>query len=304
MSLALLTRKLAIAQMGEWALFKTITGIFELTKSALLKNAHVRFVSGTTDAEEQVRIASSSLLIHASFTGVFIVLILLFSSWLGGWFHTGEQLAVMLKWFIPGLIFLVFFAHLEAVQQSNMDFKGGFAGYFVRQVLFFGVILGYKVSGAPLTLAQLSMYQSVCIGLGTLVLYGYTRKYLQYRFRPTREWVKRIFGYGGYIFGGGILANISNNLDQLMTAKFISPGSIAYYNVASRINLLVDIPSYAASEILFPKSSRALVEEGKEKVKYLFERMVAVLMAFTIPAALVIILFSPVDRGDHCRSGL
>lgn len=291
LSLALLTRKLSIAQMGDWALFLAITGIFELTKSALLKNAHVRFVSGTSEVEEQVQVASSSLLINASFTAVFIILILLFSNWLGGWFHTGVQLAVMLKWFIPGLVFLVFFAHLEAVQQSNMDFKGGFAGYFVRQVLFFGVILGYKVSRTPLSLAQLSMYQSASIGLGTLVLYAYTRKYLRYSFQPRRIWVQRIFGYGGYIFGGGILANISNSLDQLMTAKFISPGSIAYYNVASRINLLVDIPSYAASEILFPKSSRASVEEGKEKVRYLFERMVAVLMAFTIPVALVIIAF-------------
>lgn len=277
--------------MGDWALFLTITGIFELTKSALLKNAHIKFVSGTADSEEQVTVASSSFLINASFTGVFILLILFFSGWLGRWFHAGVQLSVMLKWFIPGLIFLVFFAHLEAVQQSNMDFKGGFAGYLLRQVIFFGVILGYRLFGAHLTLAQLSLYQSISIGIGTLVLFLYTRKYLLYKFRPSIVWVKKIFGYGGYIFGGGILANISNNLDQLMTAKFISPGSIAYYNVASRINLLVDIPSYAASEILFPKSSRASVEEGKGKVKYLFEKMVAVLMAFTIPLAFFIILF-------------
>jgi O-antigen/teichoic acid export membrane protein len=123
------------------------------------------------------------------------------------------------------------------------------------------------------------------------VLFFYTRKYLLFRFSSSVLWVKKILSYGGYIFGSGILANISNNLDQLMTAKFISPGSIAYYNVASRINLLVDIPSYAASEILFPKTSRASLEEGKGKVKYLFERMVAVLLAFTIPTALFIILF-------------
>jgi lipopolysaccharide exporter len=291
LSLALLTRSLSISQMGDWALFLTITGIFELTKSALLKNAHVRFVSGTKDAEEQVTVASSSFLINASISALFILFILFFSDWLGRWYHAGQQLSIMLKWFIPGLVFLVFFAHLEAVQQSNMDFKGGFAGYLVRQVLFFGVILGYKLTGTHLTLAALSIYQSMSIGIGTFVLYLYTKKYLVYRFRASMLWVNRIFGYGGYIFGGGILANISNNLDQLMTAKFISPESIAYYNVASRINLLVDIPSYAASEILFPKSSRASVEEGREKVKYLFERMVAVLMAFTVPAAFFIILF-------------
>src|SRR6202012_6115056 len=99
---------LSISQMGDWALFLTITGIFELTKSALLKNAHIKFVSGTADIEEQVTVASSSFLINASFTGVFILLILFFSDWLGRWFHAGVQLSIMLKWFIPGLIFLVF----------------------------------------------------------------------------------------------------------------------------------------------------------------------------------------------------
>jgi O-antigen/teichoic acid export membrane protein len=291
LTLALLARKLSIPQMGNWALFLTITGIFELTKSALLKNAHVRFMSATANPEERVLIASTSFLINASISGLFILLIIFCSEWLGHWFNVGSDLSIMLKWFIPGLVSLVFFAHLEAVQQSNMDFKGGFAGYVIRQFLFFGVILWYKVRGMPITLAQLSLYQSVSIAVGTLVLYGHTRKYLHYQFKPRWSWTKRIFGYGGYIFAGGIVANISNNLDQLMTAKFISPGSIAYYNVASRINLVVDIPSYAAAEVIFPKSSRASVEEGKGKVKYLFEKMVGVLMAFTIPVALVVILF-------------
>jgi lipopolysaccharide exporter len=292
LTLAMLARSLSKFEMGSWMLFLAITGIFELTKSALLKNAHVRFVSGSTDLNEQVTVASSSFLINAAFTAVFIVLILLFSRSLGYWFHTGPELSLMLKWFIPGLVFLVFFAHLEAVQQSNMDFKGGFAGYFVRQALFFGVVGGYTLCKVHLTLMQLSLYYSISIGIGTVVLYAYTHKYLEYRFEPSKRWIRNIFGYGGYIFGGGILANISQSLDQFMTAKFINPASVAYYSVASRVNQVVDVPSYAASEVLFPKSSRASVEEGPEKVRYLFEKMVAVLMAFTIPTAVFIILFA------------
>lgn len=277
--------------MGTWALFLTITGIFEATKSNLLKNAHIKYVSGSNNPEEQTEIASSSFLINASITIVFILLILFFSNWLSRWFKTGIEFALMLKWFIPGMVFMIFFAHLEAVQQSNLDFKGGFAGYLVRQLIFFGVILVYWILKIPLSLERLSMYQSVSIGLGTIVLFWYTRKYLLFRFKASKSWIKKIISYGGYIFGSGMIANISNNLDQLMTAKFINPSSVAYYNVASRINVLVDIPSFAASEILFPKASRASVEEGKEKVKYLYEKMVAVLLAFTIPTAFFIILF-------------
>jgi lipopolysaccharide exporter len=286
----LLTRTLSIELMGEWALFLTITGIFEQTKSSLLKNAHIRYVSNTKDKEEHIRVASASFLMNMAITVLFILAILIFSTWLGRWFHAGRELGIMLRWFIPGMIFMAFFGHLEAVQQSFMDFKGGFAGYLVRQVCFFGVILGYKLSGHMLSLTMLSVYQSIAIGLGTMVLFLYTRQYLHFQFRTDRMQVKRLIGFGGYIFGSSMVANVSLNLDQLMTAKFIDPGSMAYYTVASKINLLVDIPSYAASEIIFPKASRALMEEGKEKVRYLFERMVAVLLAFTIPTAVVIII--------------
>lgn len=288
-NLVLLTRKLTVDQMGMWALFLTITGIFELTKSALLKNAHIKYVSSIDDPEVQAEIASSSFLINAAITLFFIILILLFSNWLGRWFHTGTELGAMLQWFIPGLIFMVFFAHLEAVQQSNLDFRGGFAGSLVRQVFFFLVIALYKFLNWPLTLVQLSIYQSVSIGLGAIILFLDSRKYLLFRFNASLKWIKQIFHFGGYIFGSGIVANISQNLDQLMIGKYIRPKFVAYYNVASRINLLVDIPSYAASEILFPKASRAFAEDDRGKIKFFYERMVAILLAFTVPTALFII---------------
>jgi len=286
----LLTRTLTVRQMGTWGLFLTITGIFEQTKSNLLKNAHIKYVSSCKDHGEKTAIASSSFLINASISLFFVLLVILFSGWVGRWFHTGTELADMLRWYIPGMLFMIFFAHLEAVQQSFLDFKGGFAGYFTRQILFFAVIVGYWVTKRPLTLADLSMYQSIAIGFGTIVLYLMSRKYLLYRFNPSKQWLRRIFGYGGYIFGSGMVANVSQNLDQLMIGKFIAPASVAYYNVASRINLLVDIPSFAAAEVLFPKASMASTEEGKERVRYLYEKMVAVLLAFTLPTALVIIL--------------
>lgn len=97
--------------------------------------------------------------------------------------------------------------------------------------------------------------------------------------------------YGGYIFGSGTVAHIYQNLDQLMIARLMLPSHVASYNAALRINQLVDIPSYAASEVLFPKASQASVDEGPGKVKYLYERMVAILLSFTIPVAIFILIF-------------
>jgi lipopolysaccharide exporter len=291
-NLVLLIRSLSKHQMGTWALFLTVTGIFELTKSNLLKNAHIKYVSGSNDPEERTVIASSSFLINLFITVFFILLILFFSDWLSEWLTKGLELSAMLKWFIPGLVAMIFFSHFDATQQSHLDFKGVFAGYFMRQITFFIIVLTYKILHIPLSLTSLALYQSLSIVIGTAILFLFSRKYLLFRFKASRLWVRKIAGYGGYILGSGVVANIFSNLDQIMTAKFINPSAVAYYTVANRINGLIDIPSYAAADIIFPKTSRASVEEGRERVKYLFERMVAVLLAFTVPTALFIIIFA------------
>jgi len=286
-----LIRELTKAQMGTWALFLTIITLFEATKAGLLKNAHIMYVSSSEDEHEKSAIASSSFLINVLISALFIVLILFFSNWLGIKLHSGMDLGVMLRWFIPGLICMIFFSHFEAIQQSFLDFKGVFAGYMVRQVVFFIIIIIHLFLHIGFTLKDLAIYQSISVLLGTIVIYLYTRKYLSYRFKVQREWVNKIFNYGKYVFGSGLIINIFANFDQLMTATFMSSSFVAYYNVALRINGFIDIPSYAAAQIIFPKTAKASVEEGTEKVRYLYERIVGILLSFTTPIALFIIIF-------------
>lgn len=277
--------------MGTWAIFLVITGIFEAAKSNLLKNAHIRFVTGSHITGEKVMIASSSFLINGLISVIFIIIVVFFSGPISGFFNSGKDLTKMLLYFIPGILFMVVFSHLEAVLQSFLDFKGVFSGYLIRQLFFFLVIVGYKIMDHPLSLPQLALYQSISIGLGMIILYFEASKYLEKKFIYSFFWIRKIFGYGGYIFLSGMLANIASNIDQIMIARFLNINSVAYYNVASRINGLVDIPSYAAADILFPKAAQASVNEGKEKLKYFFERMVGILTAFNLPVAFLIILF-------------
>lgn len=286
----ILTRTLSKDELGTWGVFLIVTGIFEMTKTNLLKNAHIRFVTANRDEAVRISVASCSFVINACLNLIFIILIIAFSGQLSRWLNLGDGLATMLWWFIPGLILMTIFSHLEAVQLSHMDFKGVFAGHFVRQVFFFLVLVIHALLRKPLSLSALAIYQSVSICFGGIVLYVCTRKYLLNKFNFSLYWTRQIFGYGGYIFGSGVVSNISTNLDQLMIAKFI-PGSVAYYNVASRINNLIDMPSYAAADIIFPKTSVAIVEESPERVKYLFEKMVGILLAVSIPIAAVILIF-------------
>ncbi|HXD76279.1 MAG TPA: oligosaccharide flippase family protein [Puia sp.] len=279
------------SDMGVYAIFLIVITNFELAKSALLKNAHVKFMSMNEDGGEKTRIASSSLLINGSITLLFIVLILLFGGLLARLLHTGPALAVMLRWYIPGLVAMVIFSHLEATQQGHLDFKGGFAGYFARQVTFFALILVQMLTRHELRVTDVALFLSVSVIAGTIVLYAYTRKYLHHRWDYHGRWTKRLLGFGGYIFGSGVMSNIYQSLDQIMTAALLQSNvAVAEYNAAARINQFIDTPSYAAAEVLFPKAAQASEREGKEKVRYLFERMVAALLCFTIPTAIVISL--------------
>ena len=122
-------------------------------------------------------------------------------------------------------------------------------------------------------------------------MYISTRKYLLHHYNVKKQWVKKIFSYGKYIFGSGLISNISTNIDQLMTAAFMSNFYVSYYNVALRINTFIEIPSFAAAEIIFPKNVRASVEEGAEKVKYFYERITGILLSFTMPCCIFAIIF-------------
>jgi lipopolysaccharide exporter len=281
--------------MGIWAFFLIVTTLFETNKTNLLKNAHIKFVAGNSN--EKVGIASSSLVLNAILSLLFIGLLFSFSGLFSRWLNSGEELEQMLKWFAPGILALVFFSHLEAVCQSHLDFRSVFAGYFTRQVLFFLVILSHQVFKIPFTLVHLAIYQSISIAVGALVLYSFAKKHLTYRFNPSIVWMKKLLGFGGYIFGSGVLTSIFTNLDQLMIAKLTRGSStqaismVANYNAASRINALVDIPSYAAAEVLLPKVSQVNIKDGFEKVKYMYERTVGILISFTTPIAVFILLF-------------
>jgi lipopolysaccharide exporter len=282
--------------MGVWAFFLVVTTLFETAKSSLLKNAHIKFVGSNIDKKTEV--ASSSLLLNAGISVLFILLVFFVSGRLSHWLGSGIELERMLKCFIPGMIFLIFFSHLEAISQSHLDFKSIFAGHLTRQVVFFIIILAHTILKIPFSLIEVVIYQSISIAIGTLVIYLFSREHLLHVFNPSIKWIKELLNFGGYIFGIAITSNLFANLDQLMIGKFtlrygvtFSQTMVANYNAATRISAWVDVPSYSAAEILLPKVSQVDLSKGYHQVTYMYERMVAVLLSFTVPVALFIFFF-------------
>lgn len=287
----LLARNLSQYQLGIWSLFMIIITTFELSKSSLLKNAHIRFINSSKQDSKEI-VAWTSLVINLTCTILFSLLIVFMSSKLSTWLNTGVELSEILTSYLPGLFCMIFFSHYEAVQQSYLDFKGNFIGSLIKQVIFFGFLFYNYIRGNPFELHTMVGYYTIGNLLATLFMFAYGYKNLSFKMKFSIEWVKKFINYGGYLLGSGILSNISANVDQFLTSKFLNPIYVSYYSTTSRIVGVIDIPMNAVAQVLFPKMSNVAQNESVEKVNYYLEKSVGMLLAIMTPIIVMLIILS------------
>lgn len=99
-----------------------------------------------------------------------------------------------------------------------------------------------------------------------------------------------MFHFGKYIFGTNVFSAFGRSADQFISAGLISADVVAYYNVVSRINNMMDVPSIAIADVLFPKNVEAMANSGTDKVRYYFERMVGTIISVLAPISILIFL--------------
>ncbi len=116
---------------------------------------------------------------------------------------------------------------------------------------------------------------------------GYTRRYFSVVFSYNKRIIIQLLHFGKYVFGTALFSNLSRYTDHFITSAISNPvlGTVyvSYYNAVSRLTNMIDVPSLAAADVLFPKNAQASGTEGNEKVKYYFERMCGTLFALVIP---------------------
>jgi O-antigen/teichoic acid export membrane protein len=142
------------------------------------------------------------------------------------------------------------------------------------------------------TIYNILIIQILSLIAGLLYIFDVTRDELMGSFTHDREITRKLFGFGKYTFGTNLFSGISRNLDHFVTAGVIDgiqgKNYVAYYNTVARINNMVDVPSLAAADVLYPKNVEALENDGLPKVKEYFEQVIATILAFIVPVSLVI----------------
>ena len=279
-----------VKEMGIWALFLAIFSLIENVKQGLLRNPMIKFLSEPEYVTNRNKIQSASLITNILFSALAIVILFFGGHLLVKWLNT-PKLLELFPWGMLMILLWIPFNHFEVLLQAHFKFKAIFYGYFIRQGLFMTLVIGLLILDKPfLTLANLAKLQIFSLFCGTAVLLYFAKGYFYREFSVEKKTMLRMFHFGKYIFGTNVFSAFGRSADQFISAGLISADVVAYYNVVSRINNMMDVPSLAIADVLFPKNVEAMATSGEEKVRYYFERMVGTILSILIPISLLIFI--------------
>jgi O-antigen/teichoic acid export membrane protein len=157
--------------------------------------------------------------------------------------------------------------------------------------------LGY----GPWAIIALSLANS---GVSTVLLWWISP--WRPRFLYSYQSLRHLLGYGGWIFGSGLVTYVERNADSFLVGRFRGPASLGAYGVAYNI-MIVPIMRLALplQQVFFPALSR--IEEPKE-VGAISLRMTRILAAVAVPALLGMAVLAPdfvvVVFGDKWRAAI
>lgn len=291
----ILVRGFSTATYGVWALYLTIFSLIEAVKQGLIRNVSIKFLE---QAEFHIRkdaVQSSSLFINSLFSIFTIFCIMVFGNWLTAWLNTPDLFFLLLLSSIS-ILLLIPFNHCEILLQSRYRFDSLFMSAFLRQGIFLlGVLFLFFISPGSFTLTNVLIMQIIALLVALLYIRYKCSSILLTNFIFDASLTRRFFGFGKYTFGTNLFSGLSRNFDHFITASALGPVQgkifVAYYNTVSRINNMVDVPSLAAADVLYPKNVEALEKEGAGKVRYYFEEVTGTILAFIVPLSLFIFIF-------------
>ena len=145
---------------------------------------------------------------------------------------------------------------------------------------------------AEITLEKVATFQIVTASIGAIVSFIIGKKYLSFSLKIDWAWVKRLFVFGFFVFGTNLNTMLNKSIDRLMLGSLIGPAAAGIYDWAIRITNLVEVPTFSVASIVFPQSAQRSKSEGKEAVKYLYERSVGLILAIVVPFIIFVFIFA------------
>jgi lipopolysaccharide exporter len=288
-SFYLLVRMLDKQDFGIWTLFVATTSIFEMARSGLIQYALIKFLSESPD-EEKPKIVSASFILSGLIMCVCIAINLSIAGYLSRLWHYPALVRMFILfngvYILQGLL-----SQFQWIEQAHLNFHGILVTTMMKQGGFFLFIFVSFIFHSPISLVDLIYAQAVFTGIGMMAEYFFIRNYLKVSWHLHLEWIKKLFGYGKFVFGTYLGTVLSGSINQMMLGTMISPAAAGSYNVSIRIVNLTDIPTNALGAIVFPQSAKRFAIQGIEAGKYLYEKSVGTILALLIPLIIFVFCF-------------
>ena len=292
-SLWMLARMVPKETLGVWMVFMGFVATVEVARAGLIQNALIRFLT-SEPAESHGAIYGGAWLLNLGLAVVGAGLMWVAGPYIETAFHA-PGLATLTRVYAATFLATTPLWQYNYLQQAHLEFRGPFWATLLRYstmfaltaAMFFGIL---DVGGAfAKTLEVLAYGQLLAATLGALISYRYARAFLPERLRFDWAWSRRLVGFGKYVFGTNLSAMLYKWVDTAMLGALLASATpMAIYGLAVRITNFVDVPTQAVASIVFPESSRLSATAGAGAQARMYERAVAAILAFTLPALLVV----------------
>lgn len=275
---------------GYWVLFLSTVTFFEVGRNGLIQNGLVKFLTTAKTDEERGKISTASMVLNVALSVINVVLLVILAPMAASIFD-GEIIKDLIYIYAITTLVMIPMQHFIFVQIAHLDFKGPMLANFVRGGVFFLFVAFIFISSRDEPLTSLAYVQIIGALGGSIVSFIFARQYYKFSKEIDWAWVSKLFYYGSFTFLTNLSTMLYKSIDKWMLGAYHSSAGTALYEVCIKVNNLLEAPTQAIAQIVFPKSARKGESEGPEAIKKLYEGAVGAILAIVIPAVLFVFLF-------------
>ena len=292
-----MVRLMSKADIGVWTLFLSVASILELLRNGFIRNPLISHLATAKDADESGRIITASWILHGILVAITSLILLIAAKPLTS-FWNAPQLDVLMYVYILRGIVLIPCLQFEYLQQNQSNFKAIFLANIARlapvaiYLLVRWVQHEYYDPSTSISLLEISIVQVIAAMASLWVGYIYVRGGTIIYPIVDMKLVRTLSGFGKFTMGTTISSMVIKNTDTWMIGRIISTIGVASYNPALRISNLIEVPTLAVANLVYPQIGRKMVESGNRGVQDVYIKSVSLILAMMLPGIIPLYFFA------------
>lgn len=292
-----MVRFLSKDDIGVWTIYLSIPTVFELLRNGFIRNPLISHLTTAESEDEKGRLITASWILHTILVLITTGILVAGAYPISAFFKSSTQLVPLFYIYALRSLVLIPCLQFEYLQQSQANFKAIFVANIARLAPT-AIYLGVKfIEHRFFHPVQVSLYDIAVVQLlsaigsvwvGYIFLRGSTIIYP----KIDMSLVRMLSGFGKYTMGTTISSTVIKNTDTWMIGRLISTAGVASYNPALRISNLIEVPTLAVANLVYPQVGRKMAESGKQGVQDVYIKSVSLILAMMLPGLIPLYVLS------------